>query len=77
MDDRVFMVPAPGVRLTHPAGSPRAMKPIPASGEWLRLTDYWLRRELDGSIVRATPPADPPADTTTKPAATPAAKGKG
>lgn len=76
MDDRVFMVPAPGVRLTHPAGSPKAMKQISASGEWLRLTDYWLRRELDGSIMRATPPADPPADTTTKPALR-AVQGKG
>lgn len=73
MADLVYMVPAPGVRVTHPAGTPKAMRVIPASGEWIRVTDYWHRREADGSIMRAMPPAEP----TTKPAATPAAKGKG
>jgi hypothetical protein len=57
LDDRIYMIPAPGVRVTHPAGSPKAMKAIPAAGEWLRLTDYWLRREADGSVFRGTPPA--------------------
>jgi hypothetical protein len=57
VDDRIYMIPAPGVRVTHPAGSPKAMKVIPPAGEWLRLTDYWLRREADGSIVRGSPPA--------------------
>lgn len=74
MDDRVFMVPAPGVRLTHPAGSPKAMQEIPASGEWIRVTEYWRRREADGSIVRANPPAEPTTDT--KPALR-AVKGQG
>lgn len=74
MDDRVFMVPAAGVRVTWPAGSPKAMKPIPPAGEWLRLDTYWLRREADGSISRGTPPAEPTTDT--KPALR-AVKGQG
>ncbi len=57
MDDRVYMIPAPGVRVTHPAGSPKAMKAIPPTGEWLTITEYWRRREADGSIVRGSPPA--------------------
>lgn len=60
MDDRVYMIPAKGVRVTHPAGSPKAMKAIPPVGEWLTMTEYWRRREADGSIVRGTPPDPTP-----------------
>ncbi len=61
MPARVYMVPSPGVRVLHPAGAHRQGRPLAAVGEWVTLTDYWTRRELDGSIVRGHDPTEAPA----------------
>lgn len=70
MAERVYMIPAPSVRVTHPAGSPKARRALPAEGEWVLLDDWWTRRELDGSCARGAPPNE------TAPAPV-AGKGKG
>ena len=59
--ERVYMIPAPGKRVTHPAGSPKAMRALPPEGEWVVLTDWWVRRELDGAVTRGKDPNDTPA----------------
>lgn len=66
---RVHMIPAAGVRVLYPAGHPRQGRALPAEGASVPLDNYWTRRELDGSVVRAAPPAAPaaPAAPTTEP----------
>jgi len=66
MLDRLYMVPGPGLRVLHPAGSPKAMRPLPAGGEWVTLTDYWQRRIDDGDVTASTTEPAPPKATTKK-----------
>jgi hypothetical protein len=69
MPDRIYMVPAPGLRILYPRGGPHGGRVLAPSGAYFAgrldsdgraaLDDhYWQRRADDGSIVPAAAPAD-------------------
>ncbi len=71
MSNRIYMVPAPGLRILYPRGGPHAGRVLPESGAYfpgradadgVALAEhYWQRRADEGSILLATPPdADAP-----------------
>lgn len=41
----------------------RDFLPLPASGAWVTLDDYWSRRLRDEDVVEADPPAEPDPET--------------
>ncbi|MCE8004224.1 DUF2635 domain-containing protein [Halomonas sp. MCCC 1A11081] len=35
---------------------PHNGRPLPAEGDWVEWSGYWMRRTAEGSVVKAAPP---------------------
>lgn len=46
---------------------PHNARPLPAEGDWVEWTSYWMRRMAEGSVVKATPPKAKPAAKASRP----------
>jgi hypothetical protein len=53
MSEKVYVVPAAGLRVVDPASG----QPLPATGAEVERNTYWIRRLNDGDVTEGTPPA--------------------
>lgn len=58
MSERIFLIPNPGLEVLDPV----SRRPLPADGEEVEKTTYWLRRLRDGDVTEGKAPKPKKAD---------------
>jgi hypothetical protein len=51
--NKIYIKPKEGLQVRDP----QTYQPLPAAGAWVTRNSYWIKRQAEGSVEKATPPA--------------------